>query len=214
MSPLEAAFAHADPSVRLNAALRAGMTPSPADVEVLLRRCAAEPDFQVREMLTWALIRQPADQVVPRVVAELTRPEPQARQQALHTLSKFKDGSAWAAVARCLDDAEPDVVRTTWYTAVALAPLHKRQWLAEKLAAHLGRGDEDMQRSLSRALVALGADVIGPVLAVAAERSNAAIRQHVAATERLLEDAESGFAGSLNHARREVALGRTRSTKG
>jgi HEAT repeat protein len=214
MSPLQTAFVNADPRVRLDAALRAGMNPALTDVEILLRQCAVEPDFQVREMLTWALIRQPADKVVPRVIAELGRSEPQARRQALHTLSKFKDTSAWPAVAKRLSDEDQDVVRTAWYAAVALVPESEREWLAEKLSASLGRGDEDMKRSLSRALVALGEDVIGGVLSAAAEHGDAAVRQHVQATKRLLQDPDFGFAASLKAALREVALGRTRSTKG
>ncbi|MCG7507761.1 HEAT repeat domain-containing protein [Mesorhizobium retamae] len=185
-----------------------------SDLEILLRQCAVEPDFQVREMLTWALIRLPANRVVPRVIEDLTRPEPQARCQALHTLSKFKDETAWPAVASRLDDENQSVVRTAWYSAVALVPKGERDWLAEKLATRLGHGDAETQLSLSRALVALGKDVIEPLLAVAAERGDATVRQHVDATVRLLQDPDSGFATSLKRARREVALGRTRSTKG
>ncbi|KXF77882.1 hypothetical protein ATN84_25030 [Paramesorhizobium deserti] len=214
MSPLEAAFANPDPSLRLNAVLRAGMTPSLLDLEILLRQCAVEPDFQVREMLTWALIRLPANRVVPRVIEELARPESKARCQALHTLSKFKDPMAWPSVAGRLDDEDQDVVRTAWYAAVALVPENKRDWLARKLAASLGHGDAERQLSLSRALIGLGRDVIDPVLAVAAERGNATVRQHIETTERLLQNPASGFATSLKRARREVALGRTRSTKG
>jgi HEAT repeat protein len=214
MSPLETAFTNVDPSVRLEAALRAGMNPCLLDAQLLLRQCAVEPDFQVREMLTWALIRQPAEAVVPLVVAELASPEPQARRQALHTLSKFKDRSAWPAVAGRLDDEDRDVERTAWYAAAALVPESERGWLAEKLSASLGLGDEDTKRSLSRALVALGEDIISPILSVAKERGDAAVRQHAQATERLLRDPEFGFAASLKKARREVALGRTKGTKG
>lgn len=190
------------------------MNPSLTDVEILLRQCAVEPDLQVCEMLTWALIRQPADKVVPRVIAELASPEPRARRQALHTLSKFKNVSAWPAVAGRLDDEDQDVVRTAWYAAAALVLESERGWLAEKLSASLGHGDEDRKRSLSRAMIALGEDVIRPVLSVAEKHGDAAVRQHVQATERLLQDPDSGFAASLENARREVALGRTKSTKG
>lgn len=133
-------------------------------------------------------------------------------RQALHTLSKFKDATAWPAVAGRLDDEDQGVVRTAWYAAVTLVPENKRDRLARKLAASLGQGDADTRLSLSRALVALGKDVIDPVLAVAAERGDAMVRQHIATTERLLQDPDSGFASSLKSARREVALGRTRST--
>lgn len=214
MSALEKAFTNPDPSARLNAALSAGINPSLPDLGTLVDRCAVEPDFQVREMLTWALLRLPADIVVPRLVAELTRREPQARSQSLHTLSKIRDVSAWPAVAARLDDKDQDVVRTAWYAAVALVPESERGWLAGKLGAHLGQGERDIQLSLSRALVGLGVDAIAPLLAAAAKSSDEAVRQHAAATERLLHDPDFAFALSLNRARREVALGHTRSTKG
>jgi len=214
MSTLDTDLVHPDPSVRLNAALSAGMKPSPLTLEALMERCRVEPDFQVREMLTWALIRLPADIVVPRLVAELSRDEPRARSQALHTLSKIGDSSAWPAAAARLDDDDPDVVRTAWYAAVALAPESERVWLARKLCERLGHGGSEIQLSLSRALAGLGEDTIAPVLASAAENGGNAVRQHVAAIKRLLHDPAYGFAQSLDRARREVALGRTRSTKG
>lgn len=214
MISLADAFTHPDPSARLQAALAAGMRADLADRDVLLARCATEPDFQVREMLTWALIRLPAAEVVPRLVAELACPEPQARSQALHTLSKFRDPSAWPAVAERLDDTEPHVYRTAWYAAVALAPTDQQPWLAQKLATRLGEGDRDLQLSLSRALLALGPEIVTPLLEAAARHPDEAVRDHAAATQRLLEDPDSGFAPDLARARREVALGRTRSAKG
>lgn len=214
MNTLDADLVHPDPQVRLNAALSAGMKPSPLNLEALIERCGVEPDFQVREMLTWALIRLPADIVVPRVVAELSRDEPQARSQALHTLSKIRDESAWPAVAARLDDEDRDVMRTAWYAAVALAPESERGWLTRKLCERLGQGEPEIRLSLSRALAGLGEDTIAPVLASAVENGSDAVRQHIAAVKRLLHEPESGFAQSLGRARREVALGRTRSTKG
>ncbi len=215
MTPtLDTAFADPNPSVRLNAALSAGITPSLADLEALLARCAVEPDFQVREMLTWALLRLPADVVLPRLLAELERPEAQARSQAMHTLSKMRDRSAWPAVAARLDDEDPDVVRTAWYTAVALVPESERTWLAERLATRLGQGEPEARMSLSRALAGLGRETIAPILAAAAGHIEEAVRQHAAATERLLDDPDRGFTLSLWSARREVGLGRTRSAKG
>ncbi|MBK8083885.1 MAG: HEAT repeat domain-containing protein [Devosia sp.] len=214
MNTLDTAFADPNPSVRLNAALSAGITPSPGHLDALLARCAVEPDFQVREILTWALLRLPADIVLPRLLAELDRPGAQARSQALHTLSKLRDRSAWPTVAARLDDQDPDVVRTAWYTAVALVPENERNWLAEKLATRLGQGGPDVRMSLSRALAGLGRETIAPVLVAAAEHKDAAVRQHAAAVDRLLDNPDLGFTLSLGSARREVGLGRTRSAKG
>lgn len=214
MTALEVAFADPDPSVRLNAVMAAGIHPSPLDLDTLVERCAVEPDFQVREMLTWALLRLPAELVVPRIMGELGRTEAQARAQALHTLSKIGDRVAWPAVAARLEDPDPDVVRIAWYSTVALVPESERSWLAGKLAAQLGRGDRDTRLSLSRALVALGQETIAPILAAAAEHRDEAVRQHAAQTEHLLNDPDSGFDADLYRARREVGQGRTRSAIG
>lgn len=214
MTALSTAFSLPDPSVRLNAALQAGLRPAAADLDTLVEQCAIEPVFQVREMLTWAIIRLPAATAVPRVILELDRPEPQARSQALHTLSKFRDVVSWPAVVARLDDADPDVMRTAWYAAVAVAPDDKRHWLAGRLAEQLGQGDQDTQRSLSRALASLGEETVAPVLATAGQHGDAAVRTHAEATLRLLDDPDAGFDASLRTARREVALGRTRSAKG
>lgn len=214
MSALDIAFADPNPSVRLNAVMAAGISPSPDDLDLLVERCAVEPDFQVREMLTWAILRHPAAIMVPRVVAQLSRIEPQARSQALHTLSKARDNSTWPAVSARLDDDDPEVVRTAWRAAVEVVPEAERGWLAGKLAAKFGRGSWETQLSLSRSLIALGEDVIGPVLAKAASDPNEAVRQHAAATERLLHDPHASFTDGIHWARREVGLGNARSTKG
>ena len=46
-----------DSSVRLHAALAVDSVPDPDLLETLDERCAVEPDFFVRDMLTWALTR-------------------------------------------------------------------------------------------------------------------------------------------------------------
>ncbi|PYY44294.1 HEAT repeat domain-containing protein [Curtobacterium sp. MCBD17_023] len=202
------------PAVRLRAVMAAGTTPTVDELDVLVAQCAVEPDLQVREMLTWALVRLPAAVVVSRLLQELERPEAQARSQALHTLSKIRDGSVYPQVAERLSDLDPGVARTAWRAAVLLAPESERPELAKTLAVQLGHGDEETRLALSRAIAGLGSEVAGPVLAVAAEHRNAAVREHAAETARLLEDPDAGSALALARARREVALGRTRSAKG
>ncbi|MBF4595770.1 HEAT repeat domain-containing protein [Curtobacterium flaccumfaciens] len=214
MTTLTDALADPRSSARLQAVMAAGTTPDPADLEVLVAQCAVEPDFFVRDMLTWALTRHPADDVVARVLPELERPEPQARSQALHTLSKIGDPEAWPAVGPLLEDHDDGVLRAAWRTAVALVPDDERASLARTLAVQLGIGDRERRLSLSRALVGLGEDTVGPVLAAAADRGTDAVREHVHETERLLHDPDAASALALERARREVALGRTRSVKG
>ena len=214
MTALTDALADPRSSVRLQAVMAAGTTPDAADLDVLVEQCSVEPDFFVRDMLTWALTRHPSADVVARVVPSLTRPEPQARSQALHTLSKVGDPSAWPSVRPLLTDHDDEVLRAAWRTAVALVPDDERGELARTLAVQLGVGPRERRLSLSRALVGLGEETVAPVLVAAAARGSDAVRDHVADTERLLHDPDAASALALERARREVALGRTRSAKG
>ncbi|MGU3410321.1 HEAT repeat domain-containing protein [Microbacterium sp. M1A1_1b] len=214
MPTLTSYLADPRPTVRLRAVMAAGTSPSTDDLELLVEQCRDEPDLQVREMLTWALIRLPAAMVVPRVLAELDRPEAQARSQALHTLSKIHDGSVYPQVVARLGDDDPGVVRTAWRAAVVLVPEGSRESLARALAVQLGQGDRETRLALSRALVGLGAAVVEPVLRDASAHRSAAVREHAAETERLLRDPDAASELARERARREVALGRTRSAKG
>ena len=198
-------------STRLQAALAAGTRPDPGLVDVLVARCAIEPDFFVRDMLTWALTRLPADITVPRLRAELRSERAQARSQALHTLSKIGDGDAWTSITRSLlHDADDEVARSAWRAAVVLAPAGERPELAAELAAELGRGDRAVQLSLSRALVALG-DVVEPALRAGLASADPVVRAHARATERLLRDPDAAFAPDVDEAKRIAALGPDRA---
>lgn len=153
-----------DPSVRLRAAMEMGKHPDPEHLDALVGRCAVEPDFYVRDMLTWAITRLPSHSTLPRLRRELESETAQARSQALHTLSKIGDRSAWPWVSRMLHDPDCEVARTAWRSAAALVPDDARRALAVELAGQLGRGDRSLQRSLSRSLIELG-PVLDEVLA-------------------------------------------------
>ncbi|MGX4654549.1 HEAT repeat domain-containing protein [Micromonospora sp. SCSIO 07396] len=200
-------LAGGDPSVRLRVALALGSAPDRRDVDPLVARCAVEPDFSVREMLTWALTRHPAAVTVPRLVAELRSPQAQARSQALHTLSKIGDRAAWPALTvALLTDADDEVARAAWRAAVALVPSGAEADLAAILTTQLGRGDRGTWLSLARALAALG-EVVTPVLDAAASHPDPRVRTHAAATRQLMRDPDAGFAFSIEEAKRVVALG-------
>jgi len=237
------ALTAADGAVRLRAALDAGTRPDPADVELLVARCRVEPDFFVRDMLTWSLTRHRADVVVPLLVAELESPVPQARSQALHTLSKIGDRSVWPHITEALlCDEDDEIARAAWRAAAVLVPAGDEERLAEVLATQLGRGAVDraaagcggaeaggtgeegagaagaatevrsspeVQRSLSRALVGLGAAAEAP-LTRASTSPREPVRLHAEATLRLREDPDAGFAGALEEAKRVMALGAQR----
>ena len=124
---LTKALEHPDASLRLTAALGAGMAPHPGKIAPLVQRCRIEPDFFVRDMLTWALTRHAQDLTVPLLLDELRSPLAQARSQALHTLSKIGDPATWPAITSGhLHDPDPEVARTAWRTAAGLAPTAQR----------------------------------------------------------------------------------------
>nr|WP_245597143.1 hypothetical protein [Jiangella gansuensis] len=201
------ALGHPQSSVRLRAAMSAGTRPDPRYVEKLVERCGVEPDFFVRDMLTWALTRHSASITVPRLVEELSSQRAQARSQALHTLSKIGDRGVWTAITRSLlFDADHEVARSAWRAAVVLVPDKDRSALAEALSTQLGRGDRHLQLSLSRALIALG-DVVPPVLAAAMTSSVVEVRAHAIATHRLWRDPDAGFELAIEEAKRVAALG-------
>lgn len=203
---LASALAADDSSARLQAALTAGTRPDPAFVEVLVARCAREPDFYVRDMLTWALVRHDRRRVIERVLPELDSATPQARSQALHTLSKIGEPATWSAItSELMHDADDEVARTTWRTAAGLVPEGEAAGLAETLAAQFGRGDRDMQLSLSRAFAELGAAAFTAIES-AKEHVDERVRVHAFATERIIDDPEESFDAAVAEARRTVAL--------
>jgi HEAT repeat protein len=203
---LLAALSAKNASTRLRAALAAGTHPGPALLEALIDRCAEEPDFFVRDMLTWALTRLPAELTVPRLRAELESEGSQARSQALHTLSKIGDPTAWPAITPALlRDPDDDVARSAWRAAVVLVPDADRVALATELATQFGRGDREVRLSLSRALACLG-EVITTVLHHAAGSTDPHVRAHARATEQLLRDPDAAFDLDIDAAKRVVAL--------
>ena len=189
----------------------AGSNPELQLLEALVARCAVEPDFYVRDMLTWALIRLPAVATVPRLLAELHSPIAQARSQALHTLSKIRDASSWSAITcNLLRDADDEVARSAWRAAVVLVPEGRKPALAAELGTQLGRGDRSLQLSLSRALIALGEHNVEPVLRKALTSADAAVRAHAGASEKLLHNPDAAFDLDLQEAKRVFVLSKER----
>jgi len=198
---------NAQASVRLRAALALGTAPDPAFIGPLVERCAVEPEFSVRDMLTWALTRHDTSLTVPVLIAEVGSERAQARSQALHTLSKIGDRRAWSVITPALlSDADDEVARTAWRTATVLVPDGEEQALAVMLATQLGRGGREMRLSLSRALIALGEAML-PTLAAATAHRDPRVRAHALATEGLWRDPDAGFAFAIEEAKRVVALG-------
>ncbi|MFG2679704.1 HEAT repeat domain-containing protein [Streptomyces sp. NPDC048392] len=194
-------------SVRLRAALAVGTAPDPRFVGKLVERCATEPEFFVRDMLTWALTRHPVSVTLPLLVREVRSERPRARSQALHTLSKIGDRRAWPVITpKVLSDADDEVARSAWRAAVVLVPAGGEPALAAALTTQLGRGDRETQLSLSRALAELG-EASATALDAATASPAPLVRAHALATQSLLRDPDAGFASAVEEAKRVVALG-------
>lgn len=191
-------------ATRLQAAMVVGTQSDPSVVTVLVERCAVEPDFFVRDMLTWALTRLPEAVTLPRLVVELTSEHAQARSQALHTLSKIKNRSVYPSiVGTLLRDPDDEVARTAWRAAVVLVPEGQEEALAAELVTQLGRGDRDVWLSLSRALVGLG-EAVEPALAAGIAGADPRTREHAHATLLLLDDPDADYDTLLEEAGRRA----------
>ena len=182
MATLKALLESPDKSVRLQAALAAGTYPEPEFIDVLVSQCASEPDFFVRDTLSWALIRNEIPKVVERLKSELISDNIQAKSQALHTLTKIGDKQFYSLITHeHLFDAHDKVAVTAWRAASVLVPDSEISVLAKILVSQLGRGDSDVQFDLTRFLCALGDSIIQP-LSEAAATSNEAVKLHAAFT--------------------------------
>lgn len=205
--PIEPCMLEApDASARLQAALRAGTEPDVRLLPTLVARCAVEPDFYVREMLTWAIIQLPRDATAPRLRAELDAPRPQARSQALHTLSKIGAPEAWPWVfPTLLIDPDDEVARAAWRVAVGIVPAGREDALARILLGQLGRGDVEVRKSLARALAQLAVihEPVDDALATAEGSPDAAVAAHAHATRVIVRDPGASFAGALQEAERQ-----------
>ena len=168
MATLESLLKSPDQSVRLKAALAAGTYPILDHIDVLIRQCANESDFFVRDTLSWALMRQDRPTVVQRLIPELKSANPQSRSQALHTLSKIGDKNNYSLITtELLLDADDFVASTAWRSASVLVPDADKPALVEILISQLGRGDSDTQFGLTRFLCAIGQPIVAPLMQAA-----------------------------------------------
>lgn len=175
MPTLQSLLDSPDQSVRLKAALDAGTFPKVEFIDVLISQCAIEPDFFVRDTLSWALMRNDIAKVVKRLETELQSPNHQAKSQAIHTLSKIGDKANYRLITDdMLFDSDDFIASTAWRAASVLVPDADKPALVQKLITQLGRGDSDIQFGLTRFLCALGDCIIGP-LTQASNSADAAI---------------------------------------
>ena len=109
---------------------------------------------------------------------ELKSENPQARSQALHTLSKIGDKENYELITRdLLLDPDDFVASTAWRSASVLVADKDKQALVELLISQLGRGDSDIQFGLTRFLCAIGQPIVAP-LTKAAQSPEEVVRTH------------------------------------
>jgi HEAT repeat protein len=165
MATLQTLLASSDQSVRLKAALAAGTYPDPEYIETLIAQCELESDFFVRDTLSWALMRHDVTKVVKRLETELRSSNPQAKSQAIHTLSKIGDKANYPLITdEMLFDPDDFLASTAWRVASVLVPDDQKMILVKMLITQLGRGDSDIQFGLTRFLCALGECIVEPLM--------------------------------------------------
>ncbi|MFM6940785.1 MAG: HEAT repeat domain-containing protein [Candidatus Planktophila sp.] len=164
MATLESMLASPDQSTRLKAALGAGTYPQPEYIEILINQCSHEPDFFVRDTLSWALLMHDHNSVVSRLIPELASANKQAKSQAIHTLSKIGDKRNFNLISDAmLFDPDDLIASTAWRAASVLVPEEDKPALVAKLVTQLGRGDSDLQFALTRFLCAIGESIVVPL---------------------------------------------------
>lgn len=178
MATLESMLASPDQSVRFKAALAAGTYPEPRFIEILVSQCAHEPDFFVRDTLSWALMRNDIPAVIERLKIELASANPQGKSQAIHTLSKIGDKKNYIMITdEMLFDDNDLVASTAWRAASVLVPEDEKKALVSKLVTQLGRGDSDLQFGLTRFLCAIGDHIVEPLTTAANSDDDAVSNQ-------------------------------------
>lgn len=165
-----------DASVRLAAATEAGIRRDPATVSALVARLGAEDDVQVRERLTWAAVHL-ADSALDDIIALLADPNPLARRQAAHVLSKIADPSVAEHLVGVVADPDPQVAVKAYRAAANTG----RPEVVAPLVARLSHGDTEQRDALTVALARLGAVAV-PALIAALDDPDADVRAHAADT--------------------------------
>ena len=127
-------------------------------------------------------MRHDIGKVVERLKSELNSDNPQAKSQALHTLSKIGDKQFYTLITNEHHfDPLDKVAVTAWRAASVLVPDEEKPALTQVLVSQLGRGDSDLQFDLTRFLCALGDVIIQPLQQLSSSEDEN-VRLHAAFT--------------------------------
>ncbi|MDO4263316.1 MAG: HEAT repeat domain-containing protein [Deinococcus sp.] len=150
-----------DKNIRIRAALDLGAAQERSALPELVARLAQEPDFFVREHLTWAVVRMGPD-AAPLLTKLLGHPNAAARLQAVHALSKMSDPTVVAALSQAVHDPDSEVARKAIF---ALGQSQQVTDLAPLMAA-LGHTDAEHRSTVSTALANFGHEALAPLMEV------------------------------------------------
>jgi HEAT repeat protein len=162
-----------DKNVRIQAALHIGALGDHAALPALTTQLIQEPDFFVRENITWAIVRMGQAAVKP-MMALLEHTDPMARFQAAHVLSKLEDTRAANALILALQDDSIEVVQKA---AFALGQL-KDDTAIPALVDLLGDKHLELQTTVQRALEGFGTAAL-PMLTLALHHQDWSTRAQV-----------------------------------
>ncbi|UQN09445.1 HEAT repeat domain-containing protein [Deinococcus sp. QL22] len=149
---------HPDKNVRIRAALDLGAAQHRAALPTLIERLGCEPDFFVRENLTWAIVRMGVE-AVPPLLGLLEHSDAAVRLQSVHALSKLADPVSVAALGQAVRDPDDEVARKAIF---ALGQLGHSGALST-LVAEVGHPDNERRNTLSRALMEFRQDALFPL---------------------------------------------------
>lgn len=167
----------------------AALSVTPADTAALselVERLGTEPDFSVREHLTWAVV-QLGEQALPVLQAQLNHTAPEVRLQVVHALTKLADPRTIPLLVSLLADSELPIIRKALF---ALGQLRSPE-AAAALISQLGHPDLETATVLSEALQAQG-ELALPALHEALTQPEAAVRTQAAEALGRLGDPRSG----------------------
>jgi HEAT repeat protein len=165
---------HFDRDVRSRAAISLGNLGDANTLDALLEAICAEPDFFVREDLTWALVRMGEVAIQP-LIDLLQADSPSTRHQAAHVLGKIGDVRATEALINALQDSNPEVVSKAAFTLGQFGDVRA----IPALVNILNHESREVQETLVSVLENFGAASI-PYLVAAIKSENPQTRELVA----------------------------------
>ncbi|MCA0458189.1 MAG: HEAT repeat domain-containing protein [Chloroflexi bacterium] len=148
-----------DKNIRSKAAVEFGKTDDLSLVPALIDALVAEPDLNVREDLTWALVRLKAAAFQP-LVALLSDANPKTRHSAVHVLTKIGGEVVVDALTGMLADSEPSVISKA---AFGLAQVGDERAIPA-LVAIVGHENREVQTMLMDVLERFGEPSVQPLI--------------------------------------------------